>query len=398
MSRQLIIILLILLSLITATVLVVLYGKGYRFGFEGLKPLLSETGLLVATSTPDGAQVFIDDHLTTATNNTINLEQKEYKVKIAKAGYFPWEKKIKIKKEVVSKAEALLFTTAPKLESITDIGVSNPTLDPSRTKIAFTAQSQSNKKNGVYVLDMSLRPILTLQSALKQIADDSTDTFSTSLLSWSSDGEELLATISADLVSPTTYLLKKSEFNESPQDVTAILTTVNATWQKQREEKQKSRIFGLKPKLKKIIADNFKIISWSPDETKILYVASESATLPLVIDPPLLGTDSTPQERSLEKDLLYVYDIKEDKNLKLDIGNSQKAPLLSWFPDGKHLIFIDNKKIDIMEYDGTNRTVVYAGPFIDNFVFPWTDDSKIVILTNLGNPNTAPNLYTIGLK
>lgn len=398
MAKKVIITLSILLFLTLTTVLVILYGKGYRFGFEGLKPLLSETGLLVATSEPDGAQVFIDDHLTTATNNTINLEQKEYKVKITKAGYFPWEKKIKIKKEMVSKAEALLFTTAPKLESITDIGVSNPTLDPSRTKIAFTVQSQSNKKNGVYVLDMSLRPILTLQSALKQIADGSTDTFSTSLLSWSPDGEELLATISADLASPTTYLLKKSEFNENPQDVTAILTTFNADWQKQREEKQKSRIFGLKPKLKKIIAGNFKIISWSPDDTKILYVASESATLPLVIDPPLLGTDSTPQERSIEKDLLYVYDIKEDKNLKLDIGNSQKAPLLSWFPDGKHLIFLDNKKIGIMEYDGTNRTVVYAGPFIDNFVFPWTDASKIVILTNLGNPNTAPNLYTIGLK
>jgi len=41
---------------------------------------------------------------------------------------------------------------------------------------------------------------------------------------------------------------------------------------------------------------------------------------------------------------------------------------------------------------------LYAGPFIDHYVFPWPDGSKIVILTNLSNPSVAPTLYTIGLK
>ena len=76
----------------------------------------------------------------------------------------------------------------------------------------------------------------------------------------------------------------------------------------------------------------------------------------------------------------------------------QDSQVLRWFPDSKHLIFVEDRKINIMEYDAANKTVIYAGPFINNYVFPWPDGSKLVILTNLGNEDIAPNLYTIGLK
>ena len=115
MRKQLIVSALILLFLALVTIFVIIYGKGYRFNLKGSNAILSGTGLLVATSTPDGAQVLINDHLTTATDNTINLAPGEYTVKIFKEGYFTWEKNIIIKKEVVSKADALLFTKAPKL-------------------------------------------------------------------------------------------------------------------------------------------------------------------------------------------------------------------------------------------------------------------------------------------
>jgi len=113
---------------------------------------------------------------TTATDNTINLSPNTYDVKIVKEGYFSWEKNLVVKKEVVTKAEALLFPTTPKLESITSTGVENPVLDPSQTKIAYTVSSQSaSTKRGVFVLDMSSRPILTLQGDSTQIADDSSN-------------------------------------------------------------------------------------------------------------------------------------------------------------------------------------------------------------------------------
>lgn len=391
--KQLLVTFLIFAFLFLGTTLVVLYGRGYRFGLNSGRPDLSGTGLLVATSTPNGASVFINGHLTTATDNTINLTPQEYSVKIVKEGYSPWEKRIKIQKEVVAKAEALLFSTTPKLEGITANGVENPVIDPSLTKIAYTTASESAKKRGIYVLDMSAKPILTLRSASTQIVDDTLDTFSKAHLSWSPDGKELLATISGNLKSPTTYLLRALGFNDNPKDVTEILASTEAFWQKDKLEKEKSRLDTLKPALQKMIAENFNILAWSPDETKILYQASSSATLPLIIKPRLAGVDATPEERSIKKDSVYVYDIKEDKNYKIDA----KSPL-TWLSDSKHLLYIADKKINILEYDGTNSTTVYAGPFVGNFVFPWTNVSKILMLTDLGNSSGPANLYTIELK
>ena len=393
------------LFLIVATVAVILYGKGYNFSFGDGKIGLLGTGLLAATSQPDGAGIYINNHLTSATNNTISLPPGEYQIKIAKSGYFPWEKKIKIEKEVVASAYALLLPNAPKLENITDTGVSNPVIDPSRTKIAYTASSfDTPRKNGIYILDMTLRPILTLQSSSTQIADDTIDTFSQAKLSWSPDAKELVATISAEPNISTTYLLKTS-FNQNPQDVTETLAAVDATWNKQKQDREKSQIFDLKVKLKSLIVSDFKILSWSIDESKILYTATESATLPLIINPPLIGTNSQPEERTINKGSVYTYDIKEDRNFKiLDSMPTYKGSdfinkfPLTWFPDSKHLIYVNDKKINIMDYDGQNKTTVYAGPFIDDYVFAWPDGSKILMLTDLGNPTISPNLYTIGLK
>ena len=70
----------------------------------------------------------------------------------------------------------------------------------------------------------------------------------------------------------------------------------------------------------------------------------------------------------------------------------------SWFTDSKHIIFVKNKELHVMDFDGLNDTVVFAGPFVEKYLFPWPDATKIVILTNLGNSNIIPNLYTISLK
>lgn len=387
----------ILAVLICATVAITLYGRGYRFSFNNGRADLSGTGLLVATSNPDGAQVFLNGHLTTATNNTINLQPGSYKVRIFKEGYFPWEKNLIIEKGVVDKAEALLFPTAPKLESTTNIGVNNPVLDPSRTKIAYTVTSQTVRKNGVYVLDMTSRPILTLQNSSSQIADDTVSLFSKAILSWSPDGESLIASVSAQSLTAS-YLLSAGSFNQSPSDVTETLTSVNSSWDKLKADRDKSLADGLSAKLRKTVSDNFIIMSWSADETKILYQASSSATLPIIRSPRLIGVNSTPEKRNLEKNGIYVYDIKEDRNYKIHAPASKDQIFLTWFPDSKHLIYLHDKKIDIMEYDGANVTKIFAGPFTDSFVFPWSDNSRIVILTNLGNSDTFSNLYTISLK
>jgi hypothetical protein len=401
--KKLIIPVLIVLFLIAGTIVVVLLGRGYGLNLNGSGPILAGTGLLVATSSPDGAQVIINGHLTTATDNTINLAPGDYDVKIFKEGYFPWEKKITVKKEVVSKADALLFPTAPQLASITNVGILNPVIDPSLTKIAYAVASQSAVKNGIYILDMSSRPILTLQNASSQIAQDIANTFSSSTFTWSPDSAQILANIETKQNTFTKYLLQTNTLNQTPQDVTETIASVDNAWQSIKTDKDTALMNSLPKKLRPVVADNFDILQWSSDETKILYQASQSATIPLIINPALIGTNSTPQVRNITKGEVYVYDIKEDRNylilssLPTTQFNSGELPVM-WYPDSKHLVYVHDGRIDMMEYDAQNQTTVYAGPFVDDYVFPWPDATQLVILTNLGNPNIIPNLYTIGLK
>lgn len=398
MKRQLVFSLAILLFLFSATMVAIMYGRGYRFGLTSGKIELSGTGLLVVSSLPDGAQVLVNDKLSTATNDTINLFPGQYSVKIVKDGYFVWQKSVKVQKEVVTKIHAFLLPNAPKLESITALGVTRPVIDPSGSRLAYTIASQSAKKNGVYVMDMTTRPILTLQSASTQIVSDTQANFSDAQLSWSPDGTEIVATISASPTQSTTYLLDASGFNNNIQDITTTLSAVNQAWEKEIAEKEKARMATLKTPLRKLLEENFHIISYSADETKILYTASASATLSYVIKPRLIGIDSTPEQRSIVKNKIYAYDIKEDKNYELPISNSQGDFALGWMPDSKRLLYTHDKKIDIMEFDGGNQATIYAGPFEDNFVFPWPSGSKVVMLTNLGNTNISSNLYIITLE
>jgi len=106
--------------------------------------------------------------LTTATDNTINLAP-DYDIKIFKEVIFLGEK-ITVKKEVVSKADALLFPTAPQLTSITNVGIQNPVLDPTDTKLPIYCCLSIIATNGIYVLDMSIRPIITLAKCLNSIS------------------------------------------------------------------------------------------------------------------------------------------------------------------------------------------------------------------------------------
>ena len=191
MKRVAISTVLILFFITIRTVVAILYAKGYRFLPQNGKGMIEGTGLLVLTSKPDGAKVLVNNHFTTATNNTINLQPGNYDVKIQKDGYFTWEKTIIIKKETVSEANALLFPVAPKLEAVTTTGAENPIMDTTGTLLAYTVSSASATKNGVYVIDMSARPLIPFGSASVQIANDVADTMSKAKLTFSSDGKEL---------------------------------------------------------------------------------------------------------------------------------------------------------------------------------------------------------------
>ncbi len=408
MRKQLLTAFFIFVFLIAGTTIAVLYANGYRIGASNGQLNLAKTGILNASSAPRGATVEVNGHPTSATNNTINLSPGQYGITFKKEGYADWQKNMIIKAELVTNADALMFPINPALQSISAVGVEEPVIDPSGTKLAFRIASQSATRNGIYILDMTTHtfPVLALQSSSTQIVNDTTDDFSKAQIAWSPDGQQLLASVSSSLQGVTNYLLKTNTLNDTPQDVTATISTIQSQWRQLRTQKEQARLQGLKQVLQQMIAQNFTILSFSPDDNKILYQASQSATLPTIINPRRIGNNPLYEVREIKKGLVYIYDIEEDINTKLpetsailcEAKSTDCHLPISWFPDSKHVIIVHDKKIDIAENDGSNMTTIYAGPFIEPFVYPWPDGSKLVILTNFNNASNPPTLYTIGLK
>jgi len=366
--------------------LIIAYGRGYRF--DAKQKAIGSTGLVSVTSDPTGATITIDNKKVGATNTTVTIKPGWYTLLISKEGYQSWEKKIRVQGEVVVSTHAVLFPTNPSLSAITTNGVASPILSPDGARLAFII-SQNDDKNGIWVLDLIDKP-LGLNRDAKQLLKATVLDTTNAILSWSPDSKQLLMDIES-----ASYLLETDKLNDYAKPLYEKQTTMT-DWKLQQQTKEKEKLLTLSPDFTKIATQSMKIISFSPDENKILYEATASAIIPTIITPPLLGTNATEDKRTLVPNTLYVYDVKEDKNYF--IGNS-KDLVLQWLPTSRQLITAGNNKIDVLDYDGTNRKTVYAGPFWDSFVAPWTNASKLVILTNL-NPSasTLPNLYAVNIK
>lgn len=415
-----------LVAILGTSAAIIAYGRGYRIGVRD-NQLIKPTGLVSATSDPIGAQVFVEGELKTATNNTFNIDPNWYSVKISKEGYIPWEKKLRVQGEVVSRADAFLFPTNPSLSPLTTSGIEHPVVSPDGTKIAYSVPTTGTdavalKTGGLWVYDLADRP-LGLNRDPRQIAKpDTIFDLTNAQLTWSPDSTQIMVN---DGKNARLYQLSRpNEF----QSITITFDVLLRQWDEEKRTREEQQLSGLKQPFIDFATSSAKILSFSPDENKILYEATRSATLPQVIVPALIGTNPTEEQRTVKPGYLYVYDSREDKNyffmekkeipalLAVDTTPTptprnaratnralptvkQPAFPIRWFPTSRHLVIALDGKIDILEYDRTNWVTVYAGPFIDGFMMPYPNGSRIIILTNL-NSGVAkyPNLYTVNLR
>jgi len=420
-----------LLSIVTVILIVgislsvILYGRGYRLDFNNKS--LGTTGLIAATSDPTGAQLFIDGKPKGATNTNLNVQPGWYTVTVVKNGYQPWEKQVRVQGEVLTRVDAMLFSSNPSLFALTSSGVMNPTLSPDGTKLAYdvpetpeaSQAAQLVSRAGIWVLDLLDKPLGMNRDARQIVKRVQLDTDG-ALLSWSPDSKQLILTTKNN----EAYLLESDRLNETPKFISDMPTLMNE-WQELKAAKDKEKLLSLSPDAMNVATSSMKILAFSPDETKILYEASQSMTIPIVIDPPLIGTNPTEEVRTIKPGNVYVYNVKEDKNYLIGTTKTLipeptpvpktksaepytnqteiKAPpaniLVQWLPTSRHLVVTSKDKVEVMEYDGINKKVVYAGPFWDGFVAPWSNAGRIVILTNL-NPaaSVIGNLYAVNIR
>ncbi|MBI4057735.1 PEGA domain-containing protein [Candidatus Microgenomates bacterium] len=384
---------------------VIQYARGYRFDTENLK--FTSTGILVATSNPDGAQVLINGILETATNDNIDLPPGTYDVQIAKEGFFTWEKRLTIAPGVVTKADALLVTRAASISPLTFSGVTTPILSPDGTKLAWVVvlnNTDAPDKAGIWLIELGNLPFGFNKEA-RQISDAQV---ANGILSWSQDSRNLI------LDKPNgIFLIDQGTFTAQSQLINVRgkkIEELKDSWSEKEMKERASQLNKLPEEVADILTRKSEDFSFSPDETKVLYTASGSATIPENLTPSLPGSSTQKQERDIKAGETFVYDIKEDRNFlvkenseELEIGSAQgggnSTRRLVWFSTSKHLLLAEKDKIMLMEYDGTNKTDVWASAYIAPFAFATPDSGQVIILTNFGAQNgELPNLYTIRLR
>src|SRR3990172_4874624 len=451
MFKKLLIPLISLAIIILGTIVAIRWGKGYRPTRQGIQG----TGLLAANSFPAGAQVFINGKLTTATDDTLNLPPSEYDVEIKKDGYFPWKKHLIVQAELVTQTNATLFPAVPSLTPLTFTGAVNVTPSPDGTKLALVmTKATVSSQNGLYILDLAASP-LAFRSNARQIARGVTGLeLATAEILWSPDSRQIIL----QFVSNDNLLISATELNDltTTADVTSRLPLILSQWEEELTLAETQKLLLLPDEMQKVATASAKNSYFSPDETKLMYTATEAVIIPEELIPALPSSNTQPEERSLEPGGIYIYDLKEDRNFR--IGSEQTPPaelpegtvpaktLLAelsrslalnlgltptaspaayrklqaektsketvasfkrhysslylnnyqWFPTSRHLIINTAAGLEVVEYDGTNRLTLYSGPRVDDFVYAWPDGSKLVILTNLGsNDDTPVNLYSI---
>ncbi len=395
-------IILTILSLIAGlTYLVSFLVRGYRPNFKKQRLGFLPTGLLVANSEPKGASVFIDGKLATATDDTINLSPKDYEVEIEKDGFFPWNKKLTIKKEIVTQTNTILFRSAPDLKLLTNTGAINPVLSPDKTKIVYGVGDASTvKKNGVWLLELTSGSPLS-RTNTRQLTDPiGSINWKNSQFIWNPDNRSLLLVHKEKELTLNAYSINIDRFTPTDQliDVSFRLSLILDEWQQEEQEELEIKLAKLPEEIFKIASESAEMVSFAPNDEKFFYLATNSATIPesLIPHPPARSTQ--PESRQIKPDNIYVYDIKEDTSFLIGTDNDLGINSLYWLTNN-HLIYINQgeNKVKVIEADATNKQTIYAGPFENSFVFPSPSNKSLIILTSLQSDSPG-NLYEVKVR
>lgn len=404
MGKQRVLFFLITLFVVAVlAVFVSVYARGYRFSLDELKFL--PNGLFVIKSVPDGAQLVINGNLISATNTTLDLKPGTYDVTVRKDNFIDWKKRLVIDKEVVTEVTVHLFRSTPSLSSVTFSGSLNPVPSYDLSKIAFIVPSDPNSgiadKEGLWVIEAVNLPIGFAQDP-KRITDGN---LLEADLIWSPDGREILFETSTG-----SYLIDTGTFTPQSQrvNIRQSRSEILAKWEQVRLKEHNSQLRKLPEELSEILSSRTSSFLFSPDEDMVLYTASASAVVPKGLKNELPGASTQKEDRELKEGSIYVYDIEEDRNFLIDstpsdlvlggevIDNPKRR--LSWFATSRHLVLAEKDKVTIMDYDATNRQVVYSGSYVTPHAFPTLSIDRLLILTNLGANSSLPNLYSLSLK
>jgi len=387
---------LVLISLIAGAAIYL--AKGYRYQPD--TGTFSGTGIISVSSLPDQASVYLDGHLTTATDDNItSLPPKNYKVRIVKEGYIPWEKDIDVKQGLVSEIKATLYRSIPTIYPITYSGVDYALLSPDSLKLMYIIPNglegglAAERKSGVWVWVMSSQNGIGIGvgDQQRQIIQSNGVDYTQAKYRWSPDSTQIFVDLP-----DRKLLLDTNRLNDVPRDITANYEATLKSWDLTESQTRLTKLSQIEDISLRKTASDSATLKWSPDETKILYSDAQGN--------------------------YKLNDLSLDKSFSLPKANNY-----TFLPDSKHLVMVEYEatasaipaknpkpspsgnltikeqfalsRVSIIETDGTNKAEIYYGSVEPNVVVPWPDNSRLVVISSFPTQTASqPNLYGINLK
>lgn len=373
-----------ILVIFAVTTLLFLYTSGYRLGKTANTNNLDlkKTGMVSVKSIPEGASVYLDAKLITATNDTISsIAPGAHTIRIVKKGYVEWHKQIEIFEELVTDITAVLISQSPMLEPLTNTGAKVPAISISMTKLAYF--SQDTEKPGIWIIPLAGNRISIFKSTPSLAIQDTKFTKYSKFdsIDWSPDEKKLLIGNTNNI-----YYLVDLETNTAESITTP--ETIRATWEATLTKKRSDFVDKLD------LQDNIRQLAkspksiWAPDEKKFLYTVQNDKVL---------------EYRVFNMEKPIPVGEKAD-NLVFTKALTDKQPQITWYADSFHLVLVEGdivnaKKglVSLIRIDGTNKTEIYNSTLISDKVFSVPNGDKIIILTTFKSGDQV-DLYTIGIR
>lgn len=383
------------LILFTITLVsVILYSRGYRISIK--EKALLQSGIFAISSYPKATKVYINGTLKGVTDLNLTLPAGEYTLTFKKEGYREVSKTYKLLPELVISTDTFLVPQNPSLTPLTTVGVSRIfDLRNDTDLILFSEKSPTssammyryNFSNFPFGVGKDIQPLFNENNELNALD------INTINIQESPNGDQLLLT-----QKQKTYLIDTTTINKNLIVVDKTKRNIEAVWQKISEENTRKILETYPKEFEKVASRSAINLIFSPDKTKLLYLAKNDDAIPLTITPSLPQTTQLPETRTIKSGNWYVFDKKEDKNYALNLPKT--AINTRWYTDSRRIVFIDsaNKTITSKLYDGSEEQIIYSGPFLNNF-FTVSPDGNLIVLLNL-NPanNSLPDLYKVGIR
>lgn len=370
--------------IIGITTLLFLYTSGYRLSKGKEKPVdLNTTGMVSAKSIPDGASVYIDGKLTTATNDTIaGVKPGIHTMKIVKKGFVDWQKDVEVFEQLVTDMTAVLVSQSPRLEPLTNTGAKFPAISHTLSKLAYF--SGDDEKPGIWIIPLSGNNALNIFRSNSTIAIQDTKFTKYSAgtsIEWSPDEKQLLVGSDNNI-----FYLVDLETNTAQTIYSPDLT--RQAWVNTLISKRTDLIAKVElPENMRQLALAPKTI-WSPDDKKFLYTVQN-------------GNNLEYRVYNMEKPLPIG---EKPETLAFTTNVNDVQPKISWYSDSFHLITVEGDTlkdqrgtISLVRIDGSNKVEIYNNTLFSDMVYSVPGGDKVIILTSYKS-NLQTNLYTVALR